>query len=41
MKQIYKIVTIGAFALLSADFGMTDELLDSTKVHVASARSRI
>lgn len=35
MKQIYKIVTIGAFALLSAGISKADELLDSTKVHVA------
>lgn len=35
MKQIHKYITIGALALLSAGTANADELLDSTKVHVA------
>lgn len=35
MKQIHKILTIGALGLLSAGTVHADELLDSTKVHVA------
>lgn len=35
MKQIYKIFTIGALALLPTGVALADELLDSTKVNVA------
>ncbi len=35
MKQTYKIVTIGAVAMLSTGITKAGELLDSTKVHVA------